>query len=138
MRGLRTIALAALIVLFPTATSYAQAGRGGAPPTPKAASPTDFTGYWVSVVTEDWLYRMVTPAKGDYSSVPLNPEGRKVADAWDPTKDEAEGNQCKAYGAPGVTRVLEIMQAELVLAMRQTGCTSLSSINRKIVLTNFP
>ena len=84
MRGLRTIALAALVVLFPTAASYAQAGRGGAPPTPKAASPTDFTGYWVSVVTEDWLYRMVTPAKGDYSSVPLNPEGRKVADAWDP------------------------------------------------------
>ena len=105
MRGLRTIALAALIVLFPTATSYAQAGRGGAPPTPKAASPTDFTGYWVSVVTEDWLYRMVTPAKGDYTSVPLNPEGRKVADAWDPAKDEAEGNQCKAYGAPAIMRV---------------------------------
>src|SRR5438552_3924705 len=105
MRGLRTIALAALVVLFPTAASYAQAGRGGAPPTPKAASPTDFTGYWVSVVTEDWLYRMVTPAKGDYSSVPLNPEGRKVADAWNPAKDEAEGNQCKAYGAPAIMRV---------------------------------
>src|SRR5437016_12089530 len=105
MRGLRSITLAALIVLFPTAASYAQAGRGGAPPTPKAASPTDFTGYWVSVVTEDWLYRMVTPAKGDYSSVPLNPEGRKVADAWDPAKDEAEGNQCKAYGAPAIMRV---------------------------------
>ena len=76
-----------------------------APPTPKAAAPTDFTGYWVSVVSEDWLYRMVTPAKGDYASVPLNPEGRKVADAWDPAKDEAEGNQCKAYGAPAIMRV---------------------------------
>ncbi|HXJ39782.1 MAG TPA: alpha-hydroxy-acid oxidizing protein, partial [Bryobacteraceae bacterium] len=43
-----------------------------------------------------------------------------------------------SFGAAGVTRVLEIMQAELLLAMRQTGCTSLSSINRKIVLTNFP
>lgn len=43
-----------------------------------------------------------------------------------------------SYGAPGVTRVLEIVQAELVLAMRQTGCTNLASINRKIVLTNFP
>src|SRR5919204_1443095 len=73
--------------------------------TPKAASPSDFTGYWVSVVTEDWLYRMVTPAKGDYASIPLNPEGRKVADAWDPAKDEAEGNQCKAYGAPAIMRV---------------------------------
>src|SRR6266571_570633 len=42
---------------------YPQAGRGSAPSTPKAANPTDFTGYWVSVVTEDWVYRMVTPSK---------------------------------------------------------------------------
>ena len=83
---------------------HAQAGRG-APSTPKTAAPTDFTGYWVSVVTEDWLYRMVTPAKGDYTSVPLNAEGRKLADGWDPAKDEASGNQCKAYGAPAVMRV---------------------------------
>jgi hypothetical protein len=84
---------------------YGQAGRGNVPATPKAVSPSDFTGYWVSVVTEDWLYRMVTPAKGDYASVPLNPEGRKAADAWDPAKDEASGNQCKAYGAPAIMRV---------------------------------
>jgi len=32
----------------------------------------------VSVVTEDWLYRMVTPSKGDYSGVPLNPERRNT------------------------------------------------------------
>ena len=62
-------------------------GQGRAPQTPKAAAPIDLTGYWVSVVTEDWRWRMVTPKKGDYASVPLNPEGRKVADAWDPTKD---------------------------------------------------
>jgi hypothetical protein len=73
--------------------------------TAKAAAPVDLTGYWVSVVTEDWLYRMLTPAKGDYASVPLNAEGRKVADAWDPAKDEAEGNPCKAYGAPAIMRV---------------------------------
>jgi hypothetical protein len=40
-----------------------------AQPTPKSAAPVDLTGYWVSVVTEDWLYRMVTPKKGDYTSV---------------------------------------------------------------------
>jgi hypothetical protein len=57
------------------------------------------------VVTEDWRYRMVTPAKGDYASVPLNAEARKAADAWDPAKDTAEGNQCKAYGAAGLLRV---------------------------------
>ncbi len=65
----------------------------------------DLTGYWVSVVTEDWLYRMVTPAKGDYASVPLNAEGKRIADAWDPAKDEAAGAQCKAYGAPAIMRV---------------------------------
>ena len=74
-------------------------------PTPKAMAPVDLTGYWVSVVTEDWLYRMVTPKKGDYTSVPLNAEGRKIADAWDPAKDEAGGNQCKAYGAPALMRI---------------------------------
>lgn len=84
-------------------------GRGprptGPPPTPKAAAPVDLAGYWVSIVTEDWRWRMVTPAKGDYASVPLNAEGRKVADGWDPAKDEAAGEQCKAYGAPGLMRL---------------------------------
>jgi hypothetical protein len=63
------------------------------------------TGYWVSVVTEDWRFRMVTPPKGAYNGIPLNAEGRKLADAWDPAKDEASGNQCKSYGAPGLMRV---------------------------------
>jgi len=79
--------------------------RGGPPRTGEAAAPIDLTGYWVSLVTEDWRWRMVTPAKGDYASVPLNPEGRKVADTWDPAKDEAAGNQCKAYGAAALMRV---------------------------------
>ena len=29
---------------------------------------------------------------------------QKVADAWDPARDEAAGEQCKAYGAPGLMR----------------------------------
>ncbi len=77
----------------------------GPPPTGRTAAPEDVTGYWVSLVTEDWRYRMVTPAKGDYDGVPLNGEGRKVADTWDPAKDEASGNQCKAYGAAAISRV---------------------------------
>ena len=82
------------------------AGRGPqTPQTPKSAAPIDLTGYWVSIVTEDWLYRMVTPAKGDYSSVPINAAGRQIADAWDPAKDEAAGEQCKAYGAPFLMRL---------------------------------
>jgi hypothetical protein len=82
-------------------------GRGGAqaPPNPKAAAPVDLTGYWVSVVTGDWRFRMVTPPKGDYTSMPMNPAARKIADAWDPAKDEAAGEQCKSYGAPALMRV---------------------------------
>jgi len=84
----------------------APGGRGAQPPrTPRAAAPVDFTGYWVSVVTEDWRWRMVTPARGDFAGVPLNAAARKLGQAWDPAKDEAEGNQCKAYGAAGIMRM---------------------------------
>jgi len=83
-------------------------GRGGVPAPPKTAregAPVDLTGYWVSVVTEDWRWRMVTPIKGDFASIPLNAEGRKVGLAWDPAKDETAGEQCKAYGAAAIMRM---------------------------------
>ena len=73
--------------------------------TPRSLAPIDLTGNWVSIVTEDWRFRMVTPPKGDYASVPLNAAARAVADKWDPAKDEAEGNACKSYGAPAIMRV---------------------------------
>ena len=80
-------------------------GRGGPPPSPRAAAPVDLTGYWVSVVTEDWRWRMMTPAPGDFAGVPLTPQARELGRAWDPVRDEAEGNACKAYGAPAIMRV---------------------------------
>jgi hypothetical protein len=48
---------------------------------------------------------MVTPQKGDYPGTALSPAGEKVAQSWDPAKDEADGNQCKSYGAPAIMRV---------------------------------
>ena len=42
---------------------------------------------------------MVTPKKGVFDALPLNAEGRKVGDSWDPARDEAAGEQCRAYGA---------------------------------------
>ncbi len=84
----------------------AQQGRGGqAAQAPAAAAPADFTGYWVAEITEDWRFRMVTPPKGDYPGVPLNPEGVKAADAWDRDKDIAAGEQCRAFGAAGIMRM---------------------------------
>ena len=78
-------------------------GRGGgaAAQAPRDAAPIDLTGYWVSVVNEDWRWRMVTPPKGDYASVPLNAAARKVADGWDPSLD----GRCEAYGAAGLMRI---------------------------------
>jgi hypothetical protein len=80
-------------------------GRGGSLPTPKASAPLDLTGYWVSIVTEDWRFRMVTPTKGDYWGVPMNAAARRVAEAWNPKADEAAGDQCKSYGAPAFMRL---------------------------------
>jgi hypothetical protein len=48
---------------------------------------------------------MVTPAKGDYASIPISAGAKKIADAWDPEKDEKAGEQCKAYGAAAIMRV---------------------------------
>src|ERR1700690_130589 len=100
-------ALLGLMALAPLLVAQPPGGRSGPPPIPKAAAPIDLTGYWVSIVTEDWRYRMVTPAPGDYQSVPMTMTAIKLADAWDPAKDEAAGDQCKSYGAPAVLRVPE-------------------------------
>ncbi|MDE3109494.1 MAG: hypothetical protein KGL02_06095 [Acidobacteriota bacterium] len=101
------LVLAAFSFVFATC---ARAQFGGYPPpappvNPRAIAPQDFTGYWVSVVTEDWRWRMITPDKGDYASIPLNSAGKELADRWDPAKDIAAGEQCKSYAAPALMRV---------------------------------
>src|SRR5881275_45911 len=83
---------------------FAQARGQQAPPSPRANAPIDLTGYWVSVVTEDWRWRMVTPPKKDYQSLPLNQAARAAADSWDLAKDEAAGLQCKPYGVGNIIR----------------------------------
>ena len=104
----RTVCSSALCtLLFYPALVNAQIGLS-APPVPgpmvaaKIAAPVDFTGTWVSIVNEDWRWRMRTPAKGDYSSViTLNPEGRAEADKWEVSQD----GSCRAFGAAGVMRM---------------------------------
>jgi isopentenyl diphosphate isomerase/L-lactate dehydrogenase-like FMN-dependent dehydrogenase len=43
-----------------------------------------------------------------------------------------------SYGAAGVQRVLEIVQAELVRAMAATGQPTLGAVGRTLVRTDFP
>lgn len=81
----------ALAVAAVAITAHAQTAR--------TAAPVDLSGYWVSVITQNWRLRMVTPAKGDYMGIPLTPAAKQLADTWEPSKDEAAGNQCKGYGA---------------------------------------
>jgi hypothetical protein len=111
----------------------AQRGQRGAP-TAKTSAPIDLTGYWTAVITEDWHVRMLTAPTGDFGTgaagaiempgtthsangpigvgpnpsfegnIPYKPKGAQAAMQWNAAKDEAEGNQCKAYGAPGIMR----------------------------------
>jgi hypothetical protein len=99
-----TLSIGMLVLSNVSAQQRGGRGPAGPPPPPKSVAPVDVTGYWVSVVTEDWRWRMITPRKGDYTSLPINAEGRRVADAWDIAKDDAAGNQCKAFGVGGIVR----------------------------------
>jgi hypothetical protein len=80
-------------------------GRQGGPPSARASAPVDLTGMWVSVVTEDWRWRMRTPPKGDYASLPLTDAAIKAADNWDQARDVAAGEQCRPFGGAAIMRV---------------------------------
>ena len=102
-------AMVLVALLLPLlAAGVAAQGRGAqapaAPPTFRAQAPVDLTGYWVAIISEDWRWRMITPSRGDFPSIPMNLAAQKIAEAWDPAKDEAAGEACKAYGAPGLMR----------------------------------
>lgn len=90
---------AALLAIF------AAAAVRGQQPNAQQNAPIDLTGYWVSVVTEDWRWRMITPPPGDYASMPMTPAAREVADRWDREADARDGNACRPYGAGGIMRV---------------------------------
>jgi hypothetical protein len=99
------VLMAAILAALPGSAMQAQRGAGAPPPTPRTAAAFDLTGTWVSLVTNEWRWRMLTPPKGEYDVIPLNAAARAVADGWDPAKDEAEGLQCRSYGAAVIMQV---------------------------------
>jgi hypothetical protein len=122
----------ALLVAF-NAEPLAQ-GRGGeGSAAPRQLAPVDLTGYWVSLITEDWRYRMIAGAKGDFPGIPLNAEGRKVGMAWDPAKDQAAGEQCKAYGAAAImrmpTRLHVVWESDHALKLETDAGTQVRVLN---------
>jgi hypothetical protein len=98
-----------IVILFMQASTsvFAQRPASAQAPvqTPREAALIDLTGVWVSVISEDWRFRMVTPLRGDFANIPLNAEGRRVGMAWNPQQDRAFGLECKAYGAAAIMRV---------------------------------
>jgi hypothetical protein len=91
--------------------AQAPAQPQGPPPTAQSAALVDLTGNWVSVVNQDWRFRMMTPPKGDYAQIPLTPAARKIADSFDPARYGGANYQtsgivdCRAYGAANVMRM---------------------------------
>src|SRR5712671_1733206 len=99
-----TLAVASLTLLH----AQGRGGGGQAPAAPvpgRAGAPFDPAGYWVALVTDDWRYRMLTPPKGNVDYLPVTAEGRRATGLWDPAKDAAAGEQCRAYGAGGIMRL---------------------------------
>lgn len=112
-RGIRAAAPVSILVVVLAGISVAAAQSlpaAGGPeinPAPQQSAPIDLTGNWVSLVTEDWRWRMLVPARGDFQSVPLNEAAYQSALKWDPAKDEAAGQQCKSYGAAALMAIPE-------------------------------
>jgi hypothetical protein len=96
----------ATVALTSMPVAQAQPGLGapGAARSARESALLDLSGQWVAVINEDWRWRMMTAPVGDTLSLPINAEGRRVAAAWDLDKDRAEGNLCRAFGAPGLIR----------------------------------
>ncbi len=96
--------LFAIISTLPAMPLQAQLGAAPPPirelPPGREGAPVDLTGTWVSIVSEDWRWRMTTPLIGDFANIPENAAAREFAMAWQPENDA--GNECLAYGAPGI------------------------------------
>jgi len=103
------VSLALLLALSaglkPRPTSAQTIASSQTPSSARDSAPIDLTGYWVSYVTENWRYRMVTPAKGEYRRIPASPAALPIIAAWDPAADERAGDQCKSYGAGAIMSV---------------------------------
>jgi len=100
---LTSISLAIICLSFAQGPPAALPKPGSA--NAKRAAAFDPTGYWVAQITEDWRFRIQAAPKGDVGGIPVSAAGRRVAAAWDPDKDAASGDACRAYGAGGILRM---------------------------------
>ena len=80
--------------------AVAQRGPGALPASPQDAAPVDLTGYWVSIVTEDWIERMApdSPPSGTGGG-----RGGRGGGGGAPASNP--NDPCRVYGAAGSLRV---------------------------------
>jgi hypothetical protein len=79
----RAFVVTTVVLMVATLGFAGQRGQGGRgdtaaapPPTPQASALIDITGYWVSLVVDEWRFR-VSPQKGDILYLPLNNDARQ-------------------------------------------------------------
>jgi len=87
-----------------------QRGAGApqaAPVTGKAGAPVDLTGYWVSLVTEDWIERMSpdSPPSGTGGRDGADRAAGGAAGRGRGAAPPAGADPCRVYGAGGSMRV---------------------------------
>src|SRR6187402_2081873 len=82
-------------------------GRGGAAATARTAAPVDITGYWVSIVTEDWIERMSpeSPPSGVVNAGPGFGGGGGGRGGGRGGGAPSTNDPCRVYGAGGSMRV---------------------------------
>ena len=113
------ILIAAAVASLAGVRTAAQQAQGAPPPAvvaqaARVAAPIDMTGTWASVINEDWQWRFVTPIVGDYTGIPLNADGDRLARQWNPDADSKAGQVCKGFGAAGINRLPTRLQISWV------------------------
>ena len=107
-RGVAALALALALTVPAALVAQAGQGRGGgaaAPASAKNAAPVDLTGYWVSIVTEDWIERMAPdspPSGTGRGGRGVFPGGGGAEPA---ATRPATADPCRVYAAGGSLRV---------------------------------
>ena len=138
LRFLGTLLFIAGLAVFSAATLVLRAAMRTelklAPPSNASAKSTalrDFVGYWVSVVTEEWRYRMVVPDKGDVlANIPLNAAGRRIAESWIPPKTKRRETNARVTALP---RLCTFRGDCTFIGRTTTRCESIQILGLKLV-----
>lgn len=64
----------------------------------------DITGFWDSMLTEEYRIRLYGPEAGEIDGLPLNERGRQAALNFDPNEYYKPENQCRKHGGAYVMR----------------------------------